>query len=161
MYRLFAACFALAFATMASAQDFKVDFGISSADPDAPIEVQADSLSVDQETGNAKFSGDVVITQGEMRFKAPLVEVTYNDSRDGISKLSGSGGVAILSGKDTARAENATYDVDSGLIFMQGGVALAQGANTITAERMTVNTADSTAELHGRVRTVLQPGTNQ
>lgn len=160
MYRLLAVYFALAVASAASAQDFKVDFGISSGDPDAPIEVQADSLSVDQETGNAKFVGDVIITQGEMRFEAPLVEVTYNDARDGISKLTGSGGVAILSGKDTAQAENATYDVDSGLIFMQGSVALAQGANTVTAERMTVNTADSTAELHGRVRTVLQPGAN-
>ena len=160
MYRLLAALFALAVASAASAQDFKVDFGISSGDPDAPIEVQADSLSVDQETGNAKFVGDVIITQGEMRLEAPLVEVTYNEARDGISKLAGSGGVAILSGKDTARAENATYDVDTGLIFMQGSVALAQGVNTITAERMTVNTTDSTAELHGLVRTVLQPGAN-
>lgn len=160
MFRLFAVLFALAVATAASAQDFKVDFGVAGSDPNAPIEVQADSLSIDQETGNAKFAGAVVITQGDMRFEAPLVEVTYNEAKDGISKLTGSGGVAILSGKDTARAENATYNVDTGLIIMQGSVALAQGANTITAERMTVNTSNSTAELHGRVRTVLQPGAN-
>ncbi|UZD90650.1 LptA/OstA family protein [Cognatishimia activa] len=161
MYRLLAVCLALALTSAAYAQEFKVDFGISSNDPNAPIEVQADSLSVDQETGNAKFQGDVVITQGDMRFEAPLVEVTYNEAQDGISKLTGTGGVSILSGKDTARSENATYDVDTGLIFMQGSVALAQGANTMTAERMTVNTINSTAELHGRVRTVLKPGANQ
>lgn len=161
MYRLLAIFFAMALGSAVSAQDFKVDFGISSNDPEAPIEVQADSLSVDQDTGNAKFEGSVVITQGDMRFEAPLVEVTYNEAQDGISKLTGSGGVAILNGKDTASAENAIYDVDAGLIFMQGSVALAQGANTITAERMTVNTTNSTAELHGRVRTVLNPGSKQ
>ncbi len=144
----------------AMAQDFKVDFGITDNDPNAPLEVQADSLSVDQETGNAKFEGNVVITQGDMRFQAPLVEVAYSADQAGISKLTGSGGVAILSGKDTAKAERAVYDVDSGLIHMEGNVALAQGLSTVTAQRMTVNTTNSTAELHGRVRTVLQPNAN-
>lgn len=162
MQRIFAVMIALLMAVTSSAmaQEFKVDFGITDNDPNAPIEVQADSLSVDQDTGNAKFEGNVVITQGEMQFQAPLVEVAYSTDNAGISKLTGSGGVSILSGKDTAKAENAVYDVDSGLIHMQGNVALAQGLNTITAQRMTVNTANSTAELHGRVRTVLQPNAN-
>lgn len=159
LFRLLAIGFAcmLAIGTPAVAQDFKVDFGISSNDPNAPIEVEADSLSVDQETGNALFSGGVVITQGEMVFSAASVEVVYTEAQDGISKLTGSGGVTINSGQDSAEAENATYDVVTGLIHMDGNVSLAQGRNTISAQRMTVNTTDSTAELHGRVRTVLQP----
>lgn len=163
LFRLFgiSIAFVIAMSSAIFAQEFKVDFGIDGNDPDAPIEVQADSLSVDQETGNARFEGSVVITQGEMQFTAPLVDVAYTENQDGISKLTGTGGVRILSGKDTAKADNAVYDVDTGLIHMKGNVALAQGRNTITAQRMTVNTNNSTAELHGRVRTVLQPTGNQ
>jgi len=150
----------MALTSAAVAQDFKVDFGISAGDPNAPIEVQADSLSVDQSTGNAQFIGNVVITQGDMRLEAAQVEVAYSEDQDGISKLTGSGGVSILSGKDTAKSEKAIYDVDTGLIHMQGNVALAQGQATITAQRMTVNTTNSTAELHGRVRTVLNRDAN-
>lgn len=163
LYRLFviSIAFLVGLSSGVLAQEFKVDFGIGGNDSNAPIEVQADSLSVDQETGNARFEGSVVITQGEMQFTASLVDVAYTDGQDGISKLTGSGGVKILSGKDTAQAESAVYDVGTGLIHMQGNVSLAQGRNTITAQRMTVNTNDSTAELHGRVRTVLQPTGNQ
>ncbi|WP_370227759.1 hypothetical protein [Cognatishimia sp.] len=42
-----------------AAQEFKVDFGVSTSDRDAPIEVAANSLSVDQATGKAIFEGDV------------------------------------------------------------------------------------------------------
>lgn len=142
------------------AQEFKVDFGIASGDPDAPVEVSADTLSIDQETGGAKFDGNVIITQGEMRMEAMLVKVFYTEDQSGISRLVGSGGVSIFSGKDTAKAQTAEYDVTSGLIRMTGDVVLVQGANTISSERMTVNTKNSTAELHGRVRTVLRPKAN-
>lgn len=139
------------------AQDFKVNFGLTNNDPNAPIEVQADSLSVDQETGHARFEGNVEISQGAMSFSASLVEVVYATDQTGIARLKGSGGVSIISGADTAKSETAEYDVESGLIHMAGNVALAQKGTTISAQRMTVNTKNSTAELHGRVRTVLQP----
>ncbi|SHG96908.1 lipopolysaccharide transport periplasmic protein LptA [Cognatishimia maritima] len=160
MLRFSAIVLALVFAAAAYAQEFKVNFGLSNGDPNAPIEVEADSLSVDQATGNAVFTGNVIITQSDMSFRAALVEVTYLTEDTGIAKLTGSGGVALQSGNDTAQAETAVYDVESGLIHMTGNVSLAQRGNTITAQRMTVNTANSTAELHGRVRTVLQPAAN-
>ncbi|MGH1446582.1 MAG: lipopolysaccharide transport periplasmic protein LptA [Cognatishimia sp.] len=151
---------ALGLSQAAIAQEFKVDFGIASGDPDAPVEVSADALSIDQETGGAKFDGNVIITQGEMRMEADLVDVFYTEDQSGISRLVGSGGVSIFSGKDTAKAQTAEYDVTSGLIHMNGNVVLVQGANSISSERMTVNTKNSTAELHGRVRTVLRPKAN-
>ncbi|GAA6209780.1 hypothetical protein NBRC116601_30730 [Cognatishimia sp. WU-CL00825] len=162
MFGLKTICFAVLMTLPASssAQEFKVDFGISTQDPNAPVEVSADSLSVDQETGSAAFQGNVEIIQGEMRMQAPLVNVFYTANADGIARLVGSGGVFIVSGKDTAKADDAEYDVDSGLIHMSGSVQLVQGINSITSERMTVNLNNSTAELHGRVKTVLRPKAN-
>lgn len=143
-----------------SAQDFKVDFGVSTSDRDAPIEVAANALSVDQATGKAIFDGDVEITQGNMRLTAALVNVVYDEAGDGIAQLLASGGVNITSGKDSAEAETAEYDVESGVIRMAGNVALLQQGTKITAGKMDVNLNDNTAAFHGRVRTVLQPGSN-
>ena len=47
-----------------------INLGGISTDPSAPVEVAADSLSVDQDTGTAIFDGNVVIGQGELRIAA-------------------------------------------------------------------------------------------
>jgi len=39
-------------------------------------------------------------------------------------------------------------------------VLLTQGPNALTSERMTVNLEDGTAQMTGRVRTVIQQGTD-
>lgn len=150
----------LATATASAAQEFKVDFGGSPSDLNAPIEVTANALSVDQETGKAVFDGDVQITQGDMQLMAGLVSVLYSDDSSGIKTLFASGGVNITSGKDVAKSETAEYDVETGVIRMAGNVELIQSGNTITAGKMDVNLTDNTAALHGRVRTVLQPRGN-
>lgn len=155
---IIAAISALPFGT--SAQEFKVNFGIPQSAPNAPIEVAADSLSVDQTTGNAVFDGNVIIEQGSMRMEAAQVAVTYSEDSSSISKLVGNGGVKITSGTDIATADMAEYDVITGLLKMQGDVSLKQGRARINAGRMDVNLNDSTAALHGNVRTVLQTGNN-
>ena len=157
---VFAIALCLASAATVSAQEFKVDFGVSTSDRDAPIEVSANALSVDQATGKAIFDGDVEITQGNMRLTAALVNVVYDEAGNKIAQLLASGGVNIESGKDSAEADTAEYDVESGVIRMAGNVALLQQGTRITAGKMDVNLNDNTAAFHGRVRTVLQPGNN-
>lgn len=157
---LFSIAIFLTTTLMASAQEFKVDFGVSTSDRDAPIEVAANALSVDQATGEAVFDGDVEIIQGNMRLTAALVNVVYDATGDGIAKLLASGGVSIASGKDSADADTAEYDVETGVIRMVGNVSLVQQGTKITAGKMDVNLNDNTAAFHGRVRTVLQPGNN-
>ncbi|MGR3814883.1 MAG: LptA/OstA family protein [Cognatishimia activa] len=157
---VFAIALCLASAATVSAQEFKVDFGVSTSDRDAPIEVSANALSVDQTTGKAIFDGDVEITQGNMRLTAALVNVVYDEAGNKIEQLLASGGVNIESGKDSAEADTAEYDVESGVIRMAGNVALLQQGTRITAGKMDVNLNDNTAAFHGRVRTVLQPGNN-
>lgn len=76
MNRFFAALIALVFAVPATAQT-NINLGGIAADPSAPVEVTADNLNVDQDTGSAVFSGNVVIGQGDLRLSAPSVQVTY------------------------------------------------------------------------------------
>jgi len=146
----------LALGHMAGAQGTAVTFGTMQGDPDAPIEVSADQLSVTQADDTAIFTGNVVIGQNDMRLSAATVRVIYLEDRSGIARLVATGGVTLVSGEEAAEADEADYDVQAGTIRMTGNVLLTQGGNALTAERMTVNLDDGTAQMDGRVRTVLQ-----
>lgn len=140
------------------AQGTNVAFGTIRQDTGLPVEVTADNLSVDQETGVAIFTGNVVIGQGEMRLSAPRVLVVYRAEKKGIARLEATGGVTLVSGPDAAEAERADYNIDNGLIVMTGNVLLDQGPNALSADRMSVRLEDGTAEMTGRVKTIIQTG---
>ncbi|MGB3246125.1 MAG: lipopolysaccharide transport periplasmic protein LptA [Sulfitobacter sp.] len=138
------------------AQGTGVAFGTIRQDTNQPVEVSADNLSVDQETGTAIFTGNVMIGQGEMRLTATRVLVVYRASGEGIARLEATGGVTLVSGPDAAESERADYNIDTGTIEMSGNVLLAQGRSAISADRMSVRLSDGTAQMSGRVRTILQ-----
>lgn len=140
------------------AQGANVAFGTIKQDTGLPVEVTADNLSVDQATGTAVFTGNVLIGQGEMRLSAGRVLVVYRDAEEGIARLEATGGVTLVSGPDAAESERADYSIDDGTIVMSGNVLLAQGRSALSADRMSVRLSDGTAEMSGRVRTVLQTG---
>ena len=140
------------------AQGAQVAFGGMQQDTDAPVEVTADQLQVNQSDGTALYTGNVVIGQGEMRLAAPRVLVIYTEGQGRIDRLEASGGVTLVSGEEAAEAERADYSIDTGTVVMTGNVLLTQGNNALTSERMVVNLEDGTAEMTGRVRTVLNQG---
>lgn len=143
-----------------AAAQTNVDLGGITVDTAAAIEVTADSLEVDQETGKAVFEGDVVIGQGDLRLTANRVEIVYGTSTSQIARLLASGGVTFVTESEAAEAQQADYDVTSGLLVLTGDVLLTQGASAISAAQMTINVTDGTATMEGRVRTVLQQGDN-
>jgi lipopolysaccharide export system protein LptA len=142
------------------AQGTNVTFGTIQQDTTLPVEVTADNLSVDQSSGTAVFTGNVLIGQGDMRLSAARVLVTYRSQNAGIAKLQATGGVTLVTGADAAEAERADYNIDSGEIEMTGNVLLTQGQSALTAEKMFVNLRTGTARMSGRVKTILQTGNN-
>ena len=158
-YAILMLCLAVGWSTHALAQGASVGFGIQQ-DSDAPVEVTADNLSVDQNAGTALFTGNVLIGQGDMRLSAPKVEVFYRTDQSGIERMIATGGVTLVSGEDAAESQNADYDVDAGVIVMTGDVLLTQGLSALSSNRMTVNLDDGTALMTGQVKTILQTGNN-
>ncbi len=161
--RVLAALMALALSAPdgARAQGAEVAFGGIRADTSLPVEVTADTLSVNQTDGTAVFAGNVVVTQGDMRLSAERVEVVYgSEDRSRIERLHASGQVTLASGKDAAEAADAVYTIDTGAVEMTGNVLLTQGANTIAGQKLVVDLASGTGRMEGRVTTVLQPGGN-
>lgn len=132
-------------------------FGQAAQDAGAAIEVTSESLGVDQNDNSALFTGDVVISRGGMRLAAPRVRVIYLPDRSGIETLEASGGVTLTSGADAAEAREAAYNLVTGRIELRGDVLLVQGANAISGDRVIVDTNAGTAQVSGRVRTILGP----
>lgn len=146
------------FAIAAQAQGTNVAFGAIKADPTLPVEVTADSLDVDQQSGRAEYIGNVVVGQGEMRMSADRLLVIFSETENAIERLEATGDVILVSGPDAAEAERAEYTIDSGVVVMTGDVLLTQGQNALTSDSMTVNLTTGTAQMAGRVKTILNTG---
>jgi lipopolysaccharide export system protein LptA len=158
--RLIALLLALALPAAAAAQGADVAFGGLRQDTDLPVEVSADSLRVDQDSGRATFRGNVVIGQGEMRLTGAVVDVTYAGGAEGageIERLHAQGGVTFVSGGEAAEAREAVYTIASGSVVLTGDVVLTQGQNTLAGDRLTVDLESGTGVMEGRVRVIFQP----
>ena len=139
-----------------------VPFGGVQSDTSAPVEVAADNMVVNQSTGQAELTGNVLIAQGEMRLSADHVLVKYDTAdKSRISTLDATGNVTLVQGADAAEAAHGVYEVSTGLVTLTGDVLVTQGENIMSGETIVVNLADGTAKASGRVRTTLQPGASQ
>ncbi|ARU02767.1 LptA/OstA family protein [Yoonia vestfoldensis] len=162
MSRFLAFCMTLlALLSSAASAQTQIDLGALVVDPGAAIEVTSQTLSVDQDTGIAVFTGDVLVIQGDLRLSAQRVEVVYGSDTDEIARLIASGDVLLANSQDAAEADNADYDITTGLLTLTGDVLVTQGGTVISAQNMVVNVTDGTATMQGRVRTMLQQGATE
>jgi len=150
----------LSFGTIAAAQGTDVTFGGLKADTSLPVAVDSDQLSVDQTTKRAIFTGNVVVTQGEMKLTAAEVEVENGADGQGIARVLARGGVVLVSGPDAAQGAEAVYTVTSGDVVMTGDVVLTQGSAAISGQKLVINLATGTGRMEGRVTTTFVPAQN-
>lgn len=155
---LIAACLSVPATAPALGQQADIRFGGLTQDTSLPVEVDADSLSVDQAAGTAVFQGNVLVKQGEMRLTAGQVRVEYDSSGNAIARLHATGGVTLVSPQDAAEAQEAIYTIDTGTVEMIGSVLLTQGNAAISGERLTVNLKTGSGTMTGRVKTIFTPG---
>ncbi len=149
--------------TAALGQGAQVPFiGLSSSE-NTTVSVTADRLGIDQATGKAVFSGNVVVGIEDMRLTADKVEVVYKDASAGatgaISSLVAFGNVTFTNGSEAAEADYAELDMDAEELIMTGNVILTQGGNALSGQKMRVDLNAGTAAIEGRVQTILQTGT--
>lgn len=129
---------AMAFAAPLVAQALK------NHNTNAPVDVEADRIEVQDRADRAIFSGNVRVQQAEMTLTAARLTVAYanrqgNDGGVQIQRLDAAGGVVVRSPGETARGQFAIYDLNRRQITMLGGVSLDQGANTVRGGRLVIN----------------------
>ncbi|MBC6437470.1 MAG: lipopolysaccharide transport periplasmic protein LptA [Rhodobacteraceae bacterium] len=155
---------ALLMSAIPALAQINVGFGGVAHDASQAIEVNADNLVMNQEAGNAVFSGNVLIVQGDLRMTAGEVTVLYDTQEEGdgsmVRQVNAGGGVLITRGNDAAKGQTAVYLVRAAMLTLGGNVLVTQGSTAISGDQLVVNLATGAGTVEGRVRTVLQPGGN-
>lgn len=137
-----------------------VGLGGLDVDQSTPIEAAADNLSVDQNAGKAVFTGNAVISQGNMRLSAQKIVIIYTDG-GGIDRIDAFEKVLFTSPSEEVEADIAVYTLANETMVFEKNVIFVQGPNVASSDRLTVNLATNTAVMEGRVRSIIQQGGTQ
>ena len=114
----------------------------------APVDVGADRIEVQDRSNRAILTGNVVAVQGNMTMNSARLTVLYANASGGttpggtgtqIQRLEASGGVRLRTPTETARSQFAIYDVPRRLVTMIGAVNLDQGANHVQGGRLVLD----------------------
>ncbi len=133
-----------------------------------PIDITADSLQIQQDTGTAVFIGDVRAVQVDMTLTADKLTVHYREAENdeeelGVERIEAEGHVFVTSPGRTAQGRSGVYDVDNGLIDLAGDVVLTQGEHVISGKTLHMNLETGESRISGggegdRVQSLFVPG---
>lgn len=127
----------------------------------APVDVAADRIEVQDRADRAIFAGNVVARQADLTLNAGRVTVAYSD-RGGIEiqRIDASGGVTVRSPSETARGQFAIYDLRNRLITLLGNVTLVRGDSNVRGGRLVLDLASGRAVMDGGPARPGPAGTN-
>ncbi|MDA7949329.1 MAG: LPS export ABC transporter periplasmic protein LptC [Hyphomicrobiaceae bacterium] len=115
-----------------------------------PVDIEADSLTVNDKTSIAVFFGDVETVQGNMNMQSRKLTVDFSGegkatsdaAQNGseIKTIRAEGKVAIKTAEDqTTTSDWAEFDAASQTVTIGGNVVLSQGENVIKGSRLVID----------------------
>jgi lipopolysaccharide export system protein LptA len=136
----------------------------------APVNISSDSFQADLNAKTGTYSGNVLITQGDMKLRANTVKLSTVNSK--LDKVFANGNVVVDSPKSgTVTGENGIYSVVPRTVLMTGNVVMKKGTTVMRGSQLTVNLNTGQALLGagaktpgstngGRVQGVFIPNSN-
>lgn len=175
----------LAVAAPAAAQSPAASLGDGfKANADKPLDIESDTLDVDDKRKLATFRGTVVARQGDFTLRAAEIVVTYtaqdatpaaspvatataNPLGQGgadISRIEAKGRVDVTAKDQRSQSNWAIFEVKKQQVTIGGDVTLTQGKNVLKGERMVIDLATGLTKMDaiggqsaGRLRAVFTP----
>jgi lipopolysaccharide export system protein LptA len=150
---------ALATAAAAVAQSREPVSALKGHNSDAPIDLTADRLEVQDRADRAIFAGNVHVKQDELTLDTSRLTVAYSSSGGvQIKRLDASGGVTVRSPSETARGSFGIYDLDRKLITLVGDVVLQRQGSQLSGQRLVIDLDTGRAVIDGGPAGVGQSG---
>jgi lipopolysaccharide export system protein LptA len=124
----------------------------------APVDVTADRIEVQDRADRAIFAGNVHATQAELTLETARLTVAYSNKPGGagagaggvqIHRLDAAGGIVVHSPSETAKGDFGIYDLDRKLITIIGNVQLTQRNNVVSGQRLVINLESGRAVIDG------------
>jgi lipopolysaccharide export system protein LptA len=123
----------------------------------APVDVTAERIEVQDRADRAIFAGNVHVTQAELTLDTPRLTVAYSGGANvQIRRLDAAGGVVVKSPSETARGDFGIYDLDRKLITLIGNVQLNRQNDRVSGARLVIDLESGRAVVDGG-----PPGVNQ
>jgi len=127
-----------------------------------PISVRSDKLEFSYKERVLEYTGQVVVTQGDLTLKADALQVTINESTtDRLQQITATGNVEIAQGKRSAAGGKAVFNQHDRTIILSDGAVLMEGQNRISGDRVIVYLDEERSVVEGgdrRVQALLYPG---
>jgi lipopolysaccharide export system protein LptA len=139
---------ALVTAAAAFAQSREPVSALKGHNSDAPIDLTADRLEVQDRADRAMFSGNVHVKQDELTLDTSRLTVAYSSA----------GGVTVRSPSETARGAFGIYDLDRKLITLVGNVVLQRQGSQLSGQRLVIDLDSGRAVIDGGPAGVGQNG---
>src|SRR5688572_5551497 len=104
---------AFGFSSLAGAQ------AIAGFNSNQPVSYAADRIELQDRQNRVVLSGDVVITQGDLRLSAGRTTVSYTDAGSlRIQRIDATGGVVVTRGNERAQGNAGVYDFNRRVIIL-------------------------------------------
>ena len=115
-----------------------------------PIEVTADTFTVDESKNQAVFDGSVVITREGLDMRAQTVRISYGEGgQTDIRDLVATGNVRIRAAGQDAVGDRATFDPRTQILKLTGNVRVTSAQGTVQGPDLTINLAKNTSVFSG------------
>lgn len=119
-------------------------------DSNAPVDVAADRIELQDRSDRALLTGNVEVRQGGLTLTAARLTVAYTHAGGTeIKRLDASGGVHVVSATETVRSDFAIYDLDQRLITMLGGVVMNRNGSEVHGGRLVIDLNTGRATVDG------------
>ncbi len=129
-------------------------------DTDQPIDINADSLEIQQEQNLAIFTGNVIAVQGNIKLRAEQLRVWYRpaSSKAGgdaanagstIIRIDAIDQVFVSSATETAQGDLGIYEVAEKRLTLTGAVVLTRGQNVLRGKKLVMDMATGRSQISG------------
>jgi lipopolysaccharide export system protein LptA len=126
--------------------------GLRNHDTNAPVDIGADRIEVQDRTNRAIVSGNVDVRQARLRLQAQRVTVAYSSQGNNrIERIDATGGVVLTSPTETIRGTTAIYDLEAKIITLLGNVSLRNPDGNLQGGRLVYDLRAGRAVMDGGV----------
>ncbi len=148
--RSLACGFALSAAVVAGASHLDAQtFGKHNSN--APVNFGADRMELQDKQKRVVLTGNVDITQEDLRLQAARTTLAYTDAQTvQVQRIDAAGGVVVTRGDQRASGNTAVYDIQRKIITMVGNVALRRGKDTLNGGRLVIDLNTGLSSVDGR-----------
>ena len=141
-------------AAFAQTQQVQPVSALKGHNSNAPVDVTAERIEVQDRADRAIFAGNVHVTQAELTLDTPRLTVAYSGGQNQnggvqIKRLDAADGVVVRSPSETAKGDFGVYDLDRKLITLIGNVQLNQQNNQVNGSRLVIDLDSGRAVIDG------------